>query len=544
MLKYFLFAASLTLAINILLVRCANIQPPTGGPKDITPPQIRRVIPADKTVNFKGRGIEIQFNEDISQFGQELLITPFYSKKVQIHVVRNKVKILFQELDTNTTYTINFREQVKDITEKNSLVNYTFTFSTGPHMDSLSVSGKVIDLMTDQPIPGALISLYRQKDTTTISKDKPYYLSETSKTGDFIINNVKGGNYRIYALKDNNNTINYDTENDLIDFDTISLTKSISDLVFKVSQIDTTAPKIIHENEENENTFLIRFTEGVKNLSVTCKDKPFKLLLSDDARDVKIYNYNTQPYNDSLALVVYASDSLGNADTSKLKVFFEQEAKKKENHNKDKEKQDKENAHVINKVFPTDKNLNPDSIDIKIYLNDPWKEINLDSLILIEDSIPVTLTKKEITKNEETGLIQIKKVNRAKDSVLLKLNKGLFITITDDTSSKQKIKFKIKKEEDVGSLSGIVKTKEESYIFQLLDSKYKPIASIRNPHKFEFKYLTPGSYYIRILVDKNNNGRWDQASLKNNIKAEPVFFYKEKLELRANWEIQDTVIEF
>src|SRR6185437_2368166 len=246
MIKYFLFAL-VAIAANFLLIRCANIQPPTGGPKDIIPPQVKKTIPSDKTINYKGNTVEIQFNEDITQFGEELIITPYYSKKLDIHVIHNKVKIEFEQLDSNTTYTINFREQVKDFTEKNALVNYTFTFSTGPYLDSLSVKGQVMDLMTNQPVSGGIISLYRLSDTSKVSKDKPYYLSETDKKGNFSINNAKAVDYRIYALKDANNTINFDNPGDLIDFDTIHLSKNIKDLNFKVSKIDTTSPKLIHE---------------------------------------------------------------------------------------------------------------------------------------------------------------------------------------------------------------------------------------------------------------------------------------------------------
>jgi len=549
MVKYIFFAVALIIAVNIFLVRCANIQPPTGGPKDLAAPKIKKTTPADKTVNFKGKELEIIFNEDIAQFGQQLIITPYYSKKIEVKVLHNKVKIEFQDLDSNTTYTINFREQVKDITEKNALVNYTFTFSTGPHLDSLSLKGSVVDLMTNQPIAGALISLYKSSDTSSISKDPPYYLSEANKSGSFLIDNIKKGDYRVYALKENNNTINYDTELDLIDFDTISLTKSISDLSFKVSKIDTTPPKIIHEKEENENTFLIRFSEGVKNPIAKSGDTIFKTLLSPDARDLKIYNNNTFPHNDTLKASISVSDSLGNyTDTLKVKIYFEKSKEKESHHNKPHtkgtEKGKKENEQVINKILPTELLLNPDTTDIKIYLNDPWMEIDLDSLLIFEDSIPIKLTKNDFILNEKLGLLEIKRPNKAKDSLLLILKKDLFITVNNDISSAQKIKFKIKKESDLGSLGGIITTGEESYIFQLLNDKYKPLISLLNPKKFQFKYLNPGTYYIRVLIDKNKNGQWDQASLKKGIKAEPVYFYKEKLDIRANWDIEDTFIEF
>ena len=543
MLKYLLFAVALTIAASFLLIRCANIQAPGGGPKDLKPPQVRKTIPDNETVNYTGNTVEIQFNEDINPLSQELLITPYYGKKVDVKASKNKIKVTFEQLDTNTTYTLNFREQIKDITEKNTLVNYTFTFSTGPHLDSLSLKGSIIDLMTNQPVTGGFISLYKLNDTSTISKDKPYYLTETDKKGSFTIHNVKGGDYRIYALKDANTTINYDNPNDLIDFDTISLKKNISGLVFKVSRIDTTAPKLIHENNIDENTFLIRFSEGIHQFKILYKDTSFTTLLSDDARDLRIYNNKLLPENDSIPFSIYASDSLGNADTSKFKIVFEQAKIKKEKH-EDTKKEVNKNEQVINKVLPIDNTFNPDTIDIKIYLVDPWKEINLDSIALYEDSLPVQLTAKDIIKNKELGLFEIKKANKAKDSVLLYLKKTAFITINNHVLFEQKIKYKIKKVEDIGSLSGVVNTEEESYILQLLDSKYTVVQSLKNPKKFQFKYLSPGAYYIRVLIDNNGNGKWDQASLKDNTKAEPIFFYDEKIDLRANWDIEDTVIKF
>ncbi|HVG41832.1 MAG TPA: Ig-like domain-containing protein, partial [Chitinophagaceae bacterium] len=124
---------------------CANIIPPSGGPRDSLPPQLVRADPPDSTVNFKGNSIRLYFDEfvDLQDVSRNLLFTPLFEN---VPVIEAKLRTLTlrirDTLEPNTTYTFNFGNAIKDINEGNVLRNFTYTFSTGPSLDSLTLSGK------------------------------------------------------------------------------------------------------------------------------------------------------------------------------------------------------------------------------------------------------------------------------------------------------------------------------------------------------------------------------------------------------------------
>src|SRR3954466_3069932 len=125
---------------------CANIIPPSGGPKDTIPPQLLRAEPRDSTVNFRGKKVSFEFNENIDTKQEDLtnnvIYTPPFVTPPEIKIKGHNMTVTIKDtLIPNTTYVLNFGNAIKDLSEGNPIRNFDYTFSTGPVLDSLELSG-------------------------------------------------------------------------------------------------------------------------------------------------------------------------------------------------------------------------------------------------------------------------------------------------------------------------------------------------------------------------------------------------------------------
>ena len=176
----------LHLLILILLLGCARQVPLNGGLKDLQPPQVISSTPADQALNFQGQKIILEFDEYVRQENllNQLIITPRINGTYKTKVNKNVVTLDFEQpFDSATTYTLNFREGIKDITEGNVPPNMTFVFSTGTYLDSVSISGSVRDLLTQEMLEDITISLYNPDDTINVFNGTPQYLTKTNTEG-------------------------------------------------------------------------------------------------------------------------------------------------------------------------------------------------------------------------------------------------------------------------------------------------------------------------------------------------------------------------
>ena len=210
-----------------LAVACANPIPPTGGPKDLDPPVIINTQPTNKILNFDGSEISLEFDEYIKEENllTQLMITPNLKTPYKYKVNKNKITLTFEEpFDSATTYTFNFREGVKDITEGNVPPNLKFVFSTGNFLDSASISGTVTSLMTKEPLEDITISLFVHPDTVDVFTGPPRYSTKSDKEGKYIIENVKNDEYLVYAIDDLNRNLKLESRTEGYGFLTAHLT--------------------------------------------------------------------------------------------------------------------------------------------------------------------------------------------------------------------------------------------------------------------------------------------------------------------------------
>ena len=199
-------------ALTIAITACAKISTPSGGPRDRTPPVVVKSVPLFGAKNFKGDKIEILFDKYVvlDNINDKFMVSPPMKKKPRV-LIRGKAVLveLLDKLKDSTTYTFYFSDAIKDLNEGNILQNYQFVLSTGPVIDSLSVTGNIYNANNLEAPEKTSVLLYRELADSAVVKHLPEYISNVDQTGYFRIDNVRPGTYRLYGLKDDDNSKNY-----------------------------------------------------------------------------------------------------------------------------------------------------------------------------------------------------------------------------------------------------------------------------------------------------------------------------------------------
>jgi uncharacterized protein (DUF2141 family) len=522
------------LSIFILLwlfSACANIQSPSGGPSDKTAPQLKSSTPQQNSINFKGTDITLEFNEQVNaeKLKNSLVLTPAKEDDFKVKVKKKTVLIHFEkEFEPNTTYTLNFSDAITDLTENNPVRDLTLSFSTGPFMDSISLNGTVVDLKTNAPQENITVALYKAYDTINLKTGKPVFFTLTGKAGSFNFKNLKNGHYNLYAFQDKNRNLHYEENEKIGVIENLDLTKNKSNIVISLTTLDSKSPEIVFIRPGKEKTDL-KFNEGIilKKIRYTDSSLFVPYTMSEDAKTLSVFN-NQNTY-DSIPLNLLVSDSTGNNAEIKRNIIFE--------------KKDNSKEPFTVKVEPQDLKIEPGYFNIKMIFNKPVKRFNKNIIVTVDKSKIEIPDSNWVWNPNKTSLSINKKIKTA-DTIVFESDSLTFISIANDSLAKQKFIFSTKKEENYGTIRGSVETQQPAYILELLDNNYKIIKSLRNTKTFNFKYLSPASYNIRVIVDANNNGQWDNGNLSLKKLPEKIIYYKEKIELRANWEIENIVIKF
>lgn len=217
----------LVLSVAMLaIVSCANIGMPDGGRYDEEPPVVVSASPADKAVNVSTRKMSILFNEyvKISNANEKVVVSPPQMEVANVRAAGKRIKIdLYDSLQSNTTYTVDFSDAIEDNNEGNPMGFYTYSFSTGPVIDTMEVSGHVLAAENLEPVKGILVGLHRADSTydDSLFRTKPLIrVSRTNGSGHFSIKGVAPGGYRIFALQDGDGDYRFSQRSEAIAFDT------------------------------------------------------------------------------------------------------------------------------------------------------------------------------------------------------------------------------------------------------------------------------------------------------------------------------------
>ena len=515
------------------LVQCARRGAPSGGDKDITPPKLVKAEPKNMSINFDSKKIRLYFDEyvKLKDIEKQLIVSPplKYTPLISPQGSANRyVEVIIKDtLKANTTYTLNFGQSIIDNNEGNPLSYFTYVFSTGDYIDSLTVSGVVKDAFNKNADTFISIMLYEIDSVytdSTIYRQPPNYITNTlDSTPIFHLKNLKEGKYAMFGVKDEakNNIFNQKVDKIAFIKDTINLPtdsvylltmfKELPDYSISVPNF-AAKNKIIFGYQGNAKDISIR---ALSNIPDTVKTKITK------EREKDTLNFWFTPFAaDSLVFTV-ANEKESLIDTFTVKT--------------------KKVGLDTLVVQPSQRGSLEFGTPFFIGANTPISRI---------DSSKISLSRKDSTQVKfMTALDTVgNKIDfdfevEPNENYDLELLPGAVVDFFETENDTISIKLSTKSYADFGNLrltlDGAV---NYPLIVQLTDEKGATVKELfANEEKvFEFTNIKPAKYLIRVIFDSNGNQKWDTGNYLQRIQPEKVTYYPNVLEVRANWELEQT----
>lgn len=558
-----------------VILSCARQMPPSGGPRDFTPPKIARSVPVIGSLNYKGKSVIITFNEFVvlEKLNEKFMISPPVKKRPKTMLRGKSLYIEFQEkLKDSTTYTLYFQDAIRDLNEGNIIPNFQFVFSTGNILDSLSVTGNVYNSSDLEATENTLILMYRQLADSAPVKLLPDYITLADINGGFRINNIKEGTYCLYALQDKNNNKKYDLADEGFAFmdnpieinhiknylpivivkDTIKV-KTPRKIVPKVPLIDgeyklflfTTLPKKHYlTSSSRKPSNLLTYTlslppdSSMFEFSIPDADEKSYFIEKNNTRDtIDIWLTDSLLYSKPQIKTILRypfTDSTGltklKTDTIQMRFIAPRAIKTKVAKNKF-----GFSTNISGNIKPGQQILfssktpfrAPDTTKIRLYKSGKAGRLVIP-YIFIKDSLN---SKRYFMKAKLT-----------EDSTYLFIaNKASFGDIFGDVSDSTGIKFSVRTSDSYGKLTMNIDSVHGAVIIQLLDSKEKVVheQKIKKDSKIEFPLLEKGIYRVRAIYDLNDDGKWTTGDFKTKQQPEPVSYFPTEIEIKINWENQE-----
>lgn len=522
------------LVVLLLIFGCASIQKPAGGPKDRTPPKLLKATPPNMTRNFKEKQIRLDFDEyfNLKNPFQEIIISPTQEKPPTFKVSKKSIVVDFKDtLEKNTTYVINFGKAIADVNENNVLENFTYVFSTGPHIDSLSISGDVKNSLTGEKVKDATVMLFPVKQDTLFGKKKPSIFATTDTSGNFSLNNLHAEDYHIYALKEDNPNKVYDNEKELVGFlkASIHLNKDTSNIHLSLFRQDPEKLRVVDRRFDLDGKLFFTFNKPVENPSVKVVD-PAAL------NSQKIVDIN--PTRDTIGVYMRSMDfdSIKVAMIQNNKPFDTVTLRKAR-------KESYERIIKLQYNISPDRKLQPNT-DLVVTSSIPLQNFDQSLIALSEDSVRISNFK--ITRDTaNTHKLFIRYPWKQNSQYQLVFNDDALTDIYGDKSKKLATLFQPDKTENYGQLAVKVSIPDTSkaYVVELLNSEKKVVHSdpVTNKTTLNYKNYRIGKYYIRVVYDTNKNGKWDSGNVKQRQYPENIWQYSKEIVLRSNWDAEETL---
>lgn len=484
------------IASVFLFPRCANIVPPSGGPKDTLPPVLLNASPADSSLHFNSHKVVLSFSEyvELDNIFEKLIVSPTLKRTPTVTAkLRTITMVIKDTLDKNTTYTFNFADAIRDINEHNPIQDYAYVISTGDYLDSLQVKGFIINAETGKPDSNVSVMMYRHLEDSVVSKEKPVYYARSKGNGAFWFKNLAPGDYKLFAIKEENKDLQYNDPKELIAFH----------------------DSLIHLRETN------------------LYDVPLLTFLEKDST------------------LKGGPDEMGGpgGEPGGLPPGGNNAPPPEEEDHKSKEEKEKEKKR---KIFVAatlgEKNSQDLGQPLIVNFSAPVKTLDTTHILLAEDTTfkPVAFT----TFFDSTRKV-LHLVYNWKEGTPYRLTipkEAVLDTLGQEQSKADTILFTAKKESDYGSamlsltLSDSLKAAGGDtmhFVAQLVKEKdIKYSGKIVNGVWIQ-KRIMPAEYEVRILIDDNNNGKWDRGVYYGTPKKQPerVVNFPKKENIKANWGV-------
>ncbi len=560
------FVATLLLALPLFLQNCAQVAQPPGGKKDTIAPKLVQSVPSFRQLNYQGKTVELEFDEYVNSenLQQKITITPQDSNTYVVKTLPLGIRLNFSKpFLPNTTYTIDFSDGIKDITERNIAKNTKVVFSTGPFIDSLALAGNVVDDESRRPLLGFVVGLFASTDTLPINRKRPQYFARTDSNGNYRIENVKAGLYKVYGFDDKDLNLVNNTPGERIAFrdSVLNLNKNYQnvDMVAfrgygkpRVSRRERTDETLGLELSSGIADYKIRFGKMVSTTSVStsavstsvvsttatstsatpAKVTSTSFVASGDSlvsfletpKMIRLYRPADRAAEDTIHVVIMAEDSVGNVTELRERIYFSPLKTKAKNR-----------TPLTVQITPPASELINKNLDFTLVFNKPVFQYKTEELIIGPDSTkPLKLTAENLTwSNNHSRLVIRKATNRndvpLRDTLLFRIPKGAFISVQGDTLARYSARYLIAEDDSYGLIAGNVSpaavgTAGNKFIVELLDDKYTVVRTAYGEANYSFARLKPGLYRVRLIIDSNGNKKRDIGNVQKGIQPERIIY--------------------
>lgn len=572
-----------------VMYSCANSGNPSGGPIDKTPPIFMRSNPTPNAVNVKDRKIEIFFDEIVTlkDPSTKIIVSPAQTEMPRMSALGRKVTVeLVDSLLPNTTYTIDFSNSIQDNNEGNAIDNFAFAFSTGSVIDSMRVSGYVLDSRTLEPMQSVVVGLQSNLADSAFHKEKLQRVALTNDRGQFTIRNVSPGSYHIFALKDLDRDYKFGNPTEDIAFlDSIIVpsigSREAADTVYNdLNEIDTimraTRPAYFPNdillsmfNEDRKSQYLannLRVDSTRISLTFAAASDTLPSLSIVGRNDVpdQWYTLERSQTNDTLtywirpphlvsadtlmvATTYLRTDTASNLSwgTDTLKFTFQRQKAKKKKKN---EGTDSLEQIRFMELHPLVNGTQEVYAPLLLQTGTPIERYSREAFHLQRK-----LQNDTIFYPAEIKSIALRDSTLSRRDLMLKVDwePGAAYTLAVDSlamtdiyglqTKPLKVDFNVRKMEEYGNIVFNIPAVRDSAIVELLDGTEKIVlrAPVKN-HRAELLNLLPGKYYARLFIDRNGNGKYDTGNYDMHLQPEETVYYPGAINLKKNWDVEQT----
>ncbi|MFV0224143.1 Ig-like domain-containing protein [Empedobacter falsenii] len=531
---------SLLMLTILTVISCARQGSPTGGPKDETPPVFLKAAPDTLATN-----VDVNLQEATINF-DEYIILKEYSKNVVVSpsfqippivtpqaLAKKNISIKFQEpLLPNTTYSFNFGDAVQDFNENNKLSNFQYVFSTGSFIDSLKVTGHVNSSYDFKLPEKILVGLYKVDSAYTDSvvlQKKPYYIARANDKGEYQLNYLASGKYKLIAFEDKVENVMYDHGKERLAFHNEEIELNSNQAINLNLFNQKPAYRKPEASFKQEGLIVFKTTGATEDVTITPVGKEFKSAYIEKFPKQDSINFWFNPKVDTIS---------GRSEKLKFNV------------------QHKDQIDSISALYSksnverklefkalNDQKLAPNKT-FKIQANAPIRTIDISKIHVFKDTVSIPF-------NVSIDTINAQNLNFVFDKNLdekfeVNIYPNALTDVLGEKNDTLAYPIKMGTRGDFGHLKlTLQNTPSKPFILQFLkaDQNFTVLEEIYNPankNYFEFNFIEPGEYLFRLLVDENANGKWDTGDYLSGKQPEPIYLYPEPIKVRAMWEATET----
>lgn len=580
----------------LVMGACANMaQGPTGGKQDVIPPTCLGATPKNGELHVSKTRVEILFDEflQLSNPAKELVVSPPQKVNPSAKAIGKKIVVeLRDSLQPNTTYTFDFGNSIGDYTENNRVNNFLYTFSTGDHIDSLTISGVVLNAQTLYPESEVIVGIHSDEADSLFTTKRFERIARTDENGRFTIRGVAGQKYRIYALRDMNNNYLFDQQSEGVavqefpmDIPSLSITEVIDTVYGDSMKIDTVMTRKIMSYKPD--SVILRLYEEKINFQKFDKiDRP-------DRRFFSLYFEKMEPSLPKVTLLDttmekwcfietnemadtikywFSDTALCKKDTVRLAIsymktdsagvlvpvndtlmaslsssFLKKEAKDLAEKEAQRKRAERRNRPMKRTNILSVKPITAVNVYEDPALEWPNPIASLDEkkihLYHAKDTTkqPLAFTLTHDVTRSSCRLYHIHSSElKQNETYVVEMDSACAYDYYGNHNDETELKFRKMEESEYGKIILKIANAPENSFVEILNGNDLPLRSVKvKDGVASFEHLLPALYYARLVVDRNGNGVWDTGKYSENTLPEWVYYFPKGMKLRSNWEMTE-----